>query len=182
MSKRRKRQFAFGMKPSFTVKRFGVILLLGLVLLVSAGARPLSARQEKSGDQRLLDLVAALKSKEQELQHRAALLDEKEQRLNLLQKELKKQEQELAASRRRMEQLIADYKALKDEDLSRLVAVYSAMKPAAAAPLLEKLDLKYAVEVILRMPTKKAAKLLSAVEAGKAAEISKAITGLPPVK
>ena len=71
---------------------------------------------------------------------------------------------------------MTELQALKDEDLSRLVAVYTAMKPVAAAPLMEKLDLSYAVEVILRMEPRKAAKLLSAIEPERAAAISRSIT------
>ena len=157
----------------------GLILLL-LLFFLSGMPTLLSAQEQKPSDQRLLDLVESLKHREQELKNRSVSLDEKAKRLDLLQDELQKQEQEIAASRRRVEKLIADYKALKEDDLSRLVAVYSAMKPAAAAPLLSELDLKYAVEIILRMPTKKAAKLLSAVDAERAAAISRAITGLQP--
>jgi len=52
------------------------------------------------------------------------------------------------------------------------------MKPAAAAPLVETLDLSYAVEVILRMEPRKAAKLLSAIKPKRATAISRSITAL----
>ncbi len=157
------------------VIRFVVIVL---VLMMSA---PLMA-ENFNEHENLLDLAALLKEREETLESREAALGEKEKRIDFLQKELKVQESEMLDVRKSLEKVMEELKALKDEDLSRLVEVYSAMKPAAAAPLLKELDLKYAVEVILRMPTKKSAKLLSAVEEERAVAISRAITALKPAQ
>jgi flagellar motility protein MotE (MotC chaperone) len=134
------------------------------------------AGEASYSDQQLIQMSEILRNKEKALQEKESLLREKEQRLIILQKELQRREKEIEMLRQRAEKVLAEFQALKDEDLSRLVAVFSAMKPDAAAPLMEKLDLPYAVEVILRMQPRKAAKLLSAVNAERAAAISRSIT------
>ncbi|MCK5679378.1 hypothetical protein KAI46_01035 [bacterium] len=144
---------------------------------------PLTVRAEEPGQhENLLDLVTLLKEKEATLESREAALAEKEIRIEMLQKELQTQERKMLKIRVVVEKMMAEFKALKEEDLSRLVEVYSAMKPDAAAPLLSELELNSAVEVILRMPVKKSAKLLSAVDAERAIAISRAITELKPVE
>ena len=152
-----------------------------LVILILLPSTPLMA-ESFNEHENLIDMAALLKERETKLANREAALGEKEKRIEFLQQELKKQESEIRNTRESFAKILADLKALKDEDLSRLVEVYTAMKPAAAAPLLEELELKYAVEVILRMPTKKAAKLLSAVEEEQAVAISRAITALQPAQ
>ncbi len=151
------------------------LLLLGVFFLLFP-LRSVWAGESSYSDQQLIQMSEILHNKEKALQEKESLLREKEQRLIVLQKELQKQAKDIELLRQRAEKVLAEFQALKDEDLSRLVDVFSAMKPDAAAPLMEKLDLPYAVEVILRMQPRKAAKLLSAVNAERAAAISRSIT------
>ncbi len=151
------------------------VILLGIFILLCLPQSGLAAESSHS-DQQLIRMSEILHDKEKALQEKESLLREKERRLMVLQKELQEKEKDIENLRQRAETVLAELKALKDEDLSRLVAVYTAMKPAAAAPLVEKLDLSYAVEVILRMQPRKAAKLLSAIESKRAAAISRSIT------
>jgi flagellar motility protein MotE (MotC chaperone) len=152
-------------------------IMLGIFVLLCLPQSGLAAESSYS-DQQLIQMSEILHNKEKALDEKESLLREKERRLIVLQKELQKKEKDIETLRKRAETMLAELQALKDEDLSRLVAVYSAMKPAAAAPLMAKLDLPYAVEVILRMEPRKAAKLLSAIESKRAAAISRSITAL----
>ena len=163
------------------IKHTNFFLLISIITVSMAISLPLSA-EETGRHESLLDMAALLKEKEATLKSHEAALDEKEKRIVMLQKELQSQEREMQKVRVSAEKILAELKALKEEDLSRLVEVYTAMKPAAAAPLLSELKLKYAVEVILRMPAKKSAKLLSAVETERAIAISRAITEIKPVE
>ncbi len=151
------------------------VIMLAVFIFICLSQPGLAAESSYS-DRRLIQMSEILHDKEKILQEKESLLQEKEKRLILLQKELQKKEKDIEKLCQRDEAVLAELKALKDEDLSRLVAVYTAMKPAAAAPLMEKLDLPYAVEVILRMKPKKAAKLLSAIKPERAAAISRSIT------
>ena len=147
-----------------------------LLIIASLCFAPLALAQETAESERLLNVLQELKTREQSLDFREAALQEEEKRIGLLRHELQLKQQEIEDLKNKVETMFNDFKALKDEDLSRLVEVYTAMKPDAAAPLLSRLELKYAVEIILRMPAKKSAKLLSAVETDRAALISRAIT------
>jgi flagellar motility protein MotE (MotC chaperone) len=164
------------------VKRLRVVSLLLFFIFLSMLTSLTLHAEELFQHENLLDLVTLLKEKEAALESREAVLAEKEIRMEMLQNELQSQEREMLEIRVLVEKIMADYKALKEEDLSRLVEVYSAMKPDAAAPLLSELELNSAVEVILRMPTKKSAKLLSAVEPERAIAISRAITEIKPAE
>lgn len=152
-------------------------IMMGIFLLLCLPQSGLAVESSYS-DQQLIRMSEILHNKEKALQEKESLLREKERRLIVLQKELQKKEKDIEALRQRAETVLAELQALKDEDLSRLVAVYTAMKPAAAAPLVETLDLSYAVEVILRMEPRKAAKLLSAIKPKRATAISRSITAL----
>ncbi len=61
----------------------------------------------------------------------------------------------------------------RETSISRLAKVYSAMKPAKAAPILETLDPQTVLEIVSRMKDRQAAKVLSAMNAGLASEISR---------
>ncbi|MBN2808425.1 MAG: hypothetical protein JXR80_02910 [Deltaproteobacteria bacterium] len=172
--------------PSIFTFKFSAVakalfLLFILIAVTTAAPGPLKA-DESVQHENILDLVTLLQEKEAALKRREAALAEKEVRIEMLQKELQLQEGKMLEIRVAVEKMMAEFKALKEEDLSRLVEVYTAMKPENAAPLLSRLELKSAVEVILRMPAKKAAKLLSAVEAERAAAISRAIAEIKPVE
>jgi len=152
-------------------------IMLGIFILLCLTQSGLAVESSYS-DQQLIQMSEILHNKEKALDEKESLLREKERRLIVLQEELQKKEKDIENLRQKVETVLAELQALKDEDLSRLVAVYTAMKPAAAAPLMEKLDLPYAVEVILRMEPRKAAKLLSAIKPERAAAISRSITTL----
>jgi len=153
-------------------------LLVGIFCLGFFPGQSLAGNQGYPG-QEIVEMSQVLKEKEQALDAREKLLAEKERRLQLLQEELARKEQEIAAMERRAEKILAEIKAAKEEDLSRLVSVFSTMKPAAAAPLVAKLEQQYAVEVILRMEPRKAGKILAAMEPEQAATISRLITSMP---
>ena len=109
-------------------------MLLLLSFISVSMVAPLPLRAEEPGEhESLLDLVALLKEKEATLESREAALAEKEIRIEMLQNELQSQEREMLEIRTSVEKMMAEFKALKEEDLSRLVEVYSAMKPDAAA-------------------------------------------------
>jgi hypothetical protein len=156
-----------------------VVVALLMVSLLLPGAVPVGIAADDGGQ--VIEMVEILRRKERQLDERERQLDEREARLKILKKEIEAKGQGLKDLRRQVDEAMAAYRTLKDEDLSRLVEVFAAMKPDAAAPLVEKLELKYAMEVILRMQPRKAAKLLAAIEPKRAREISRGITVLQGV-
>jgi len=60
----------------------------------------------------------------------------------------------------------------REASMARLAKVYGAMKPAKAAPILETLDPDTVIEIVSRMKERQAAKVLAAMNAAMASEIS----------
>lgn len=65
-----------------------------------------------------------------------------------------------------------EFTAEREQSMARLAKVYGAMKPAAAAPILETLDPEVVLEIISRMKDRQAAKVLASMDRGLASEIS----------
>jgi flagellar motility protein MotE (MotC chaperone) len=66
-------------------------------------------------------------------------------------------------------------RALEEQKLKHLVKAYSAMKPQAAANVIEKLELGFAVEMLSRMQGDTVGGILSFVDKEKAAKISEGL-------
>ena len=64
------------------------------------------------------------------------------------------------------------YGEARSNSAQKLAKMFDAMKPAAAAPIFGSLDRETALDILVRMKEKSAAKLLSAVDARLAAELS----------
>ena len=66
-------------------------------------------------------------------------------------------------------------KAVEDQQFKHLIKIYSAMKPQNAADLIEKLDIKLAIELLSKMKGDDVGKILSFVKIEKAAKISEGL-------
>ena len=66
-------------------------------------------------------------------------------------------------------------RSFEEQKLKHLVKAYSAMKPQAAANVIEKLDLVFAVEILSRMQGDTVGGILSFVDKEKAAKISESL-------
>ncbi len=64
------------------------------------------------------------------------------------------------------------YGAARTESAQKLAKMFDAMKPASAAPIFTSLDRDTALDILVRMKEKSAAKLLSAIDPGFAAQLS----------
>ncbi len=65
--------------------------------------------------------------------------------------------------------------AAEEQQFKHLIKVYSAMKPQNAADLIEKLDIKLAIELLSKMKGDNVGKILSFVKIEKAAKISEGL-------
>ena len=89
------------------------------------------------------------------------------------------EEQVLNSQQQKIQQMITElqtvqsgFTAEREESIARLAKVYGAMKPAAAAPILETLHPDIVLEIISRMKDRQAAKVLSFMDRALASEIS----------
>lgn len=115
----------------------------------------------------------------QDLEMQRIVLDRKEKALDLRERLIDLSEKRLAEKSDQMEELKIDLKRLlgnlsdkEEEELMSLVTIYEAMKPAAAATVIDRLDNKIVFDIFKRMNRKKTAKIMEKLSAGKARIIS----------
>ncbi len=108
------------------------------------------------------------------------VLKEKEHDIDLKEQELKEIEKKVDAKIKELKKLRASVKKAVDAyriesngRIKYLVKMYTSMKPKAAASLMNKLDLKIAVEVFLNMKGDIAGTILPYMEPKKAATITR---------
>lgn len=111
-------------------------------------------------------------------------LDLREEELNRLEAELQKQKAELDARLKQLEDTRASIstvlqeRSVKDEEkVETLVQMYSNMKPAQAAKILESMDEDLAVEIVGRMKKKSAAEIMNLMKPEKAQVFSEKYAG-----
>ena len=93
---------------------------------------------------------------------------EQERKMNELKAEEERKSKELKAEMERK-------KMFEERKLKHLIQAYSTMKPQQAAGLIEKLDIKFAVELLSSMKGDVAGKILSFVDLEKGARISEGL-------
>ncbi len=135
-------------------------------------------------------------------------LEEKKQTIAQEQEQLKKEKKELEQFKEEIDknleqltnlkkQIASDLKRLEgknsvtekertikfEEKMSKLVKVYSKMKPKKAAKIIDSMDLKVAVEIFSRMGKRFASKILNYVDSEKSAKITERLVNkYPPSK
>lgn len=118
------------------------------------------------------------------LTDRKKALDLREEELNRLEAELQKQREEIEKKLKALEETrtgistVLQERAVKDsEKVDTLVQMYSNMKPAQAAKVLESMDEDLAVEIVGRMKKKNAAEVMNLMKAEKAQVFSEKYAG-----
>ena len=99
----------------------------------------------------------------------------REQELKELELQVEKKIKKLEALEASIQSEVNTYKQMSDDRIRHLVKIYSSMKPKAAAELMNKLDVKVAVEVFLSMKGDIAGGILSYMNTEKAATITKRV-------
>ena len=118
-------------------------------------------------------------------------LDDRKKQLDVKEAELKKLEEELHNQKVELEKRLGQLEQLRTqignqlqervntdaEQVDKLVAFYSSMKPVTAAKIIEKLNEDLAVEVLRKMKKKEAAEIMNMIEADKAQRLSEKFAG-----
>jgi flagellar motility protein MotE (MotC chaperone) len=92
-----------------------------------------------------------------------------------LQEEINNKITTLTRLRNEIKAEMAKKKTDEEQKLKHLIKIYSAMKPPKAASLIEKLDIKLAIELLSKMKGDNVGSILSLVDVGKAAKISEGL-------
>lgn len=121
------------------------------------------------------EILKSIEQKEQDLKEREQVLEMKEEQLKLLTTEIEKKLSKIKKAQSRIEEMVILREDLVEKSIKHLVKVYSSMKPAEAAPLIEKLDKGITIQILSKMKGKNAGKILARVNPTLAAQLSEAI-------
>lgn len=123
----------------------------------------------------LPELLAAVAAERAALNRRALALDKREAELAFAAAALSAQDQQLSQLKDEIERLLGLAEASHTEDVTRLVRIYRAMKPADAAAILSDADLEVSVLVIAAMAERDSGPILAKMNKVRAQAISKII-------
>jgi flagellar motility protein MotE (MotC chaperone) len=168
-----------------------VKMLLGSILLYHSGlplfgeSNALASEQKKDSkttpvkiDKKVvketIDLNFLIQKKAQ-IEKEEKRIEEKKSELLAIQDDINKKIAELTKLRDDIKSEKAQKKASEEQQFKHLIKIYAAMKPQNAADLIEKLDLKLAIELLSRMKGDDVGKILSYVKIEKAAKISEGL-------
>jgi flagellar motility protein MotE (MotC chaperone) len=164
--------------------RLAIALLLGM-LVGSAGAAAFAQATDAAAARRaagsgLQDLAGRLNARERAIERREASLVDREADLREAEARLKDRLDELAAVRAELDEKLASLDAQEEERRVGLVKMTEKMRPKEAAPFFGELDDALAVDILDRMSTSKAGKVLAAMPPDRAARLAEMLTA--PVK
>lgn len=123
----------------------------------------------------LPELLAAIASERASLQDRAAALDLREAEIAFAAAALSEQSRQLGQLKSEIERLLALADGNHHEDVTRLVRIYRAMKPAEAAAILSTADLELSVLVLAAMTERDAGPIFARMNQVRAQAVSKII-------
>jgi len=132
------------------------------------------AEPGKPGGEETIDL-SLLKKKKTELKEREKYLEKRKMQLVALQDEINKKIASLTRLRNEIKAEMEKKKTNEEKKLKHLIKIYSAMKPVKAASLIEKLDIRLAIELLSKMKGDTVGGILSFVDVEKAAKISEGL-------
>ncbi|MFC0281290.1 MotE family protein [Falsigemmobacter intermedius] len=121
------------------------------------------------------ELLAAIAAERQALKDRTEALNLRESEINFASAALAEQERQLTALKEEIHQLLGLAETRHSEDITRLVQMYRAMKPAEAAAILSNADLEVTVLVIAAMPERDSGPILARMNMTRAQAVSKII-------
>ena len=117
--------------------------------------------------------LALLDKKKRELEGKEKELEQKEGYLNQLKTEIEERLEELAQREKKIEQLIVLKETEEAKDLIKLAKVFEATPAEQAGPMFNKLDVKIAAKILVRMKGRSAGKIWGFVDPDQAVRISK---------
>ena len=121
--------------------------------------------------------VEQLLEKEKELVEREKRVKEMEEKLQQVQVEMESRMQQLDQTRRDIASRLESRVVEEEENIDKLVGVYSNMKPQSAAMVLSKLDEGLAIAILKKMKKQDAGSILNFLDTQKAKVLSEKYSG-----
>lgn len=145
--------------------------------LANSAAVPAQPAAAEACPETPLVLANALKTREDALAAREAALADRMAALSLAEEAIKKRTDEMTAAEDELKKTLQIADGASEADLTRLTAVYEAMKPADAAKLFAEMAPEFAAGFLGRMNPGSAAAVIAGMDPGKAYAISVLIAG-----
>jgi flagellar motility protein MotE (MotC chaperone) len=140
-----------------------------------------TAQQEVGVDpQWTAELIAGIKEREAAMRIKEDDIRKQEERLQALKTDIEQRLELLSQIEKKITELIQSKKTMEDEKILKLAKVFEATPPEQAGPLLSKLDVDIAAQLLLKMQGRKAGRIWGFVDPEKAVEISKELARLNP--
>lgn len=118
------------------------------------------------------DILQDLEARRVELDRREQALELREKLADLLEQRLAGRVDELNTLKAELERLMTGLSGKDDKELGQLAQMYGAMKPAAAASVMNKLDNLIVHDVLVRLPSKKSGKIMENLDPVKVRVVS----------
>jgi flagellar motility protein MotE (MotC chaperone) len=119
-----------------------------------------------------VDVLQQLAKRREELDLRARQLDEREALIQAAEQRMEQKMAELKALQATVEDLLKARSEEEEAELKSLVKMYESMKPKAAARVFEEMDMDVLLDVVDRMNERKVAPILALVTPTRAKEIT----------
>ncbi|MDY0882661.1 MotE family protein [Dongia soli] len=144
--------------------------------LLAAEAKRKIARDPFNYTDEEVDVLQQLAKRRQELDQRARQLDEREALVKAAEQRMEQKMAELRALQTTVEELLKKRDAADEQQLASLVKIYENMKPQAAAQVFEEMDMDVLLDVVSRMKERKVAPILALVSPTRAKELTYELT------
>ncbi len=119
-----------------------------------------------------VDVLQQLAKRRAELDQRARQLDEREALVKAAEQRMDQKMAELKALQATVQDLLKQRNAADEQQLQSLVKIYENMKPKAAAQIFEEMDMDVLLDVISRMNERKVSPILALVNPTRAKEVT----------
>jgi flagellar motility protein MotE (MotC chaperone) len=119
-----------------------------------------------------VEVLQQLAKRRQELELKSRQLDEREAMVAAAEQRMEQKMAELRALQSTVEELLKKRSNEEEERLQMLVATYEKMKPKEAAQVFEEMDMDLLVDLVSRMKTARAAPILALVSPTKVKELT----------
>jgi flagellar motility protein MotE (MotC chaperone) len=140
-----------------------------------------SVKNERTYSAAELDILQSLEERRIALDRRAQALELREKLVDMLEERLAGRVSELNQLKADLEGIMKSASGEDEGKLKQLANVYGAMKPDAAAEVLNRVDNLLVHDILVRMPAKRAGKLMEALEPVKARRLSELMAQKTPL-
>ena len=143
----------------------------------STSKAPDDSKKSKAAVEKNVSHVEQLLEKEKELVEREKKVKELEEKLQQVQVEMESKMAELDQARRDIASRLESRVVEEEENIDKLVGVYSNMKPQSAAMVLSRLDEGLAIAILKKMKKQDAGNILNFLDAQKAKVLTEKYSG-----